>query len=1822
MKAQTAISSISTTSSAATNSSYSAVAPSDAGGSISAGTTYTVNYGQANDIFVSSYTVNSTTYNNFIAPDTLILQRTDLGELINVLYDYTSINGSTIGISSRQVTDIDAIYQSGLLNAGYVNLLVNNDDQNTSGEVNDQIERIDIIYRTGLVTSSPSTAMFPIVEMGGNDAIKIAAITSLDADGEPDSFGSLVAIETADESSDGSTDWGDLGTGILALAMRRQDKNSNPIPVTNNGVSLNAHGTAVSFSDLGISANTVIYGYSLFAYDVNTTSHTLTDITTFPTNTQSSVSGLDLLAGVSAAVSSDINLTKATGPGGYIQSLVTWLKANEDSDVTTSTDGSSVTDWQDHWIGNYDATTGRGSPTYRNNSTDNINFNPVVDFTSGTTSLAIANNNDFNTATSYTRKSMSFVFKTPTSFSNRETIYEQGGGTRGIIAYTNTDGNLNVSSWNRASDGAGAPWNNSGNITTISSSLSTSTTYILTIELDGSNSGSGNLYAYLNGASIGSLSNVGLLYAHSGDIELGASGGGTQYDDGSSSSANPFSGYISEFIYCNEPSAISSTTRQKTESYLAIKYGITLNQSTAIDYFDSAGNKIFDATNNASIGGYREYNAAIAGIGRDDNSELDQRKSKSESSGSILTVEKTSAFASDDTWMIWGHDGGATSTTTSDVPATISNRLTREWRIAETNGEVGAVTLAFDLTGLGLSATASDFSLLVASSTSGGSFTSATIVTGGTLSNSVLTFSNVSLSDKEYIALGTGFTSCAPGGVSSNLVTWLQGDKGITLSGAEVTLWEDQQGSHDASSVSGNRPDISTGSINFNNAVDFVSSNSDYLSASTGGFYTNDYFIVFQPDNTINSSTTNQSVFTADRTGGDFDGGSADFAGLTLGSFTSAFSNEIILHGMGGASTWRSAFTGSESISSGQPYIFNVKDNAAVSPTGTDIYQDGVTINNNTAGSHVSGANLPYVLGAYHDLNPAEDFFDGKIAEVITFSSRLDDANRRKIQSYLAIKYGITLDQSASTDADKHYYDASGNIIWSATANSSYNDDIAGIGRDDDACFAQKQSKSVNSSAILTIGLGTIATNNQSNNNNFSSNGDYLIWGHDGTSASTTQTTDVPGTVTTRLSRIWHVEETGTVSNTEVAFDLTGLGLSSTASDFQLIISSSVTMASGNTISGGTLNGNVLTFGGINFSDEDYFTLGTARSTCGPGGVTTDLTLWLQGNEGTNTTTDNTNITSWSDQSGNSNNASQQDLGGSSLQQPSYQVDEFNFNPIIRFSDPSSTNATYLQTSANAVSGNMTLISVFASGQNDGSSTDFESSPALISASNSGSTQDYGLGLSEGRLHLNAANNSTLNARSTATYNDNVPRIATGTRQQAASGVITLYMNSASIATGTSDNNTLNAASSFAIGNHPSANAASQFQGDIAETLVFSDVLTSDERNRVESYLALKYGITRNGADDSGTGTVDERDYRSSQSTVFWDYSLQSGTYNNGIAGIGKDDNACLSQTKSKSINSGAIVTMEITSTFGSDESFLMWGNDGQSLESVGNSERVSGINSRLNREWYIQETGSVGEVNVTFDLKNVTGPTGVGTNNLTQLRLMVDTDNDFSSGVTTISPSSFDAVNETVTFSVDWSNGAFFTLGSQEEAALPITLLSFEAEPNDDNEVDLNWTTTSEVNNLFYSIERSANAVAFEVIATLDGAGNSNELLNYSWKDTEPLWGRSFYRLKQTDSDSTFSYSEIRSVELSEEKVVLKAFPNPVSRGDVLKIAHTFYEGQLVQVLCRDTRGQKLLDRQITIPGGEKVLKLPTDKLAQGVNLIMLIDEFDNFAVLKVLVR
>ncbi|MBT8195686.1 MAG: T9SS type A sorting domain-containing protein, partial [Bacteroidia bacterium] len=121
----------------------------------------------------------------------------------------------------------------------------------------------------------------------------------------------------------------------------------------------------------------------------------------------------------------------------------------------------------------------------------------------------------------------------------------------------------------------------------------------------------------------------------------------------------------------------------------------------------------------------------------------------------------------------------------------------------------------------------------------------------------------------------------------------------------------------------------------------------------------------------------------------------------------------------------------------------------------------------------------------------------------------------------------------------------------------------------------------------------------------------------------------------------------------------------------------------------------------------------------------------------------------------------------------------------------------------------------------------------------------------------------------------------------------------------------------------------------------------------------------------------------------------------------------------------------------------------------------------------------------------------------------------------------------------------------------LPIELMHFGVSQTN-NKVVATWQTATEINNDFFTLEKSTDLKTWEIISTVQGAGNSNVTLEYSTLDDNPIQGVNYYQLKQTDSDGKFTYSKIASInfkvsDLKDDR--LNIFPNPTN-GQAINVA------------------------------------------------------------------
>jgi cytochrome c peroxidase len=112
----------------------------------------------------------------------------------------------------------------------------------------------------------------------------------------------------------------------------------------------------------------------------------------------------------------------------------------------------------------------------------------------------------------------------------------------------------------------------------------------------------------------------------------------------------------------------------------------------------------------------------------------------------------------------------------------------------------------------------------------------------------------------------------------------------------------------------------------------------------------------------------------------------------------------------------------------------------------------------------------------------------------------------------------------------------------------------------------------------------------------------------------------------------------------------------------------------------------------------------------------------------------------------------------------------------------------------------------------------------------------------------------------------------------------------------------------------------------------------------------------------------------------------------------------------------------------------------------------------------------------------------------------------------------------------------------------VPIELINFSGKLIN-NKIILEWQTASEINNDYFTIEKSLDGNSWEDIGQIKGAENAKSIQNYTFNDLNIINSRQYYRLKQTDFNKKFTYSKIISVELNTiNSLKINVFPNPTT--------------------------------------------------------------------------
>nr|WP_186382040.1 S-layer homology domain-containing protein [Paenibacillus terrae] len=351
-----------------------------------------------------------------------------------------------------------------------------------------------------------------------------------------------------------------------------------------------------------------------------------------------------------------------------------------------------------------------------------------------------------------------------------------------------------------------------------------------------------------------------------------------------------------------------------------------------------------------------------------------------------------------------------------------------------------------------------------------------------------------------------------PGGVSTNLHLWLRAEDGVTAAGGTVSEWKDQSGhGYDFSQADPTKQPAyndDSNRLNFNKAITLDGTN-DFLQNANGILGNNtpydnlNAFIISKIGNNRNSIFWQQ---TNDR-------------------FQVHLPYDGIVYWDAGNQGGQRMPTPAGKAVQGTYYIwnFNYGINSSADP-GQSIYRNGEMLASKTSqptDPPIKGNGSPMILGREI---ADQNYYKGQVGEFIFYSGPLTAEDRQKINSYLAIKYGVSLN---SVD----YLDSSDNVIWQVDAK--YNNNIAGIARDDGQGLQQKQSRSTNDLSKLTIGIGTQLSEKNEAITAELTDKQSLIWGDNGKALVFSE--QIGNINKNHSERIWKVQNTGNVGEVLIA---------------------------------------------------------------------------------------------------------------------------------------------------------------------------------------------------------------------------------------------------------------------------------------------------------------------------------------------------------------------------------------------------------------------------------------------------------------------------------------------------------------------------------------------------------------------------------------------------------------------------------------------------------------------------------------------------------------
>jgi len=178
---------------------------------------------------------------------------------------------------------------------------------------------------------------------------------------------------------------------------------------------------------------------------------------------------------------------------------------------------------------------------------------------------------------------------------------------------------------------------------------------------------------------------------------------------------------------------------------------------------------------------------------------------------------------------------------------------------------------------------------------------------------------------------------------------------------------------------------------------------------------------------------------------------------------------------------------------------------------------------------------------------------------------------------------------------------------------------------------------------------------------------------------------------------------------------------------------------------------------------------------------------------------------------------------------------------------------------------------------------------------------------------------------------------------------------------------------------------------------------------------------------------------------------------------------------------------------------------------------------------------------------------------------------------------------------------------GAVANITLPVVLVGFTAVLNSDKTITLNWDTKMEVNSKEFQVERSADGEIWSAIGVVAAQGNSSMPSNYVFTDASPLAGTNFYRLRMTDLDNSYGYTEVKVVRTSIVSAV-SFFPNPAKEYVNVSLGTTNGTTAKVDVRLINMAGQ-VMQEKTAQAGAGVVVTFAVGNFPAGVYILSVVD-------------